>query len=181
LHPEWKEFYPDAVEQLPHGMPFPLGKPIQMNMICDALHATDLFTQLHNWISYLPICGVPLVWYIKRHNTVEPSTFGSEFVVLRIATEKVEALRINLRQLGVPLDVPCNTFVDNKSVVTQTTKPESTLAKKHNSIDCNKVRQSVAMGMQPICVEKGCENMADCLTKSLAAYKLEQCISKCLY
>jgi hypothetical protein len=49
---------------------------------------------------------------------VESSTFGSEFVALRIATEKVEALIIKLQQFGVPLDGPCNTFVDKKSVVT---------------------------------------------------------------
>jgi hypothetical protein len=64
-----------------------------------------------------------VVWYSKRQNTVESSTFGSEVVAVIIATEKVEALRTKLRQFGVPLDGHCNTFVDNNSMVTQTTKP----------------------------------------------------------
>jgi hypothetical protein len=43
--PNWKDFYPGAVEQLPHDMPIPLGKPIQMNMFCDASHASDIVTR----------------------------------------------------------------------------------------------------------------------------------------
>jgi hypothetical protein len=162
-------------------MPIPLGKPIKMNMFCDASRASDLVTRRSTTGFLIYLCGATLVWYNKRHNTVESSTFGSEFVALRISTEKVEAPRINLQQFGVTLDGPCNTFVDNKNVVTQTTKPESTLAKKCNIIAYHKFRKSVAMGMQRIFLEKGCDNKADSLTKSLPAYKLKQCISKCLY
>jgi hypothetical protein len=105
----------------------------------------------------------------------------SEFVALRIATQKVEALRIKLQQFRVPLYGLWNTFIDNKSVVTQTTKLESTLMKKHNSIDYHKVRESVDMGTQWICYEKWCDNQAYCLTKSLPAYILKKCIIKCIY
>ena len=35
----------------------------------------------------LRLCGISSVWYFKRQNTVESSTFGSEFVALRTATE----------------------------------------------------------------------------------------------
>jgi hypothetical protein len=129
-HPDWKDFYPGAVEKLPHGMPIPLGKPIQMNMFCDASHASDLVTRLSTTGFLLYLCGTPVVWYSKRQNTVESSTFGSDFVALRIATEKVEALCTKLLQFGVPLDGPSNAFVDSKSVVTQSIKPESTLTKK---------------------------------------------------
>jgi hypothetical protein len=141
----------------------------------------DLVTRRSTTGFLIYLCVKPVVWCSKRHNTVESSTFGSEFVALRIATEKVEALRTKLRQFGVPIDGPCNTFVDNKSVVTQSTKPESTLTKKQNSIAYHKVRESVAMGVQCLCFEKGCDNQADCLTKSLPAYKVKQWMSKCLY
>jgi hypothetical protein len=180
-HPDWKDFYPGAVEQLPHDMPIPLGKPIQMNMFFDASHMSDIVMRRSTTGFLVYLCETPVVWYSKRQNTVESSTFGSEFVALRIATEKVEALRTKLRQFGVPLDGHCNTFVDNKSVITQSTKPESNLTNKHNSIAYHKVRESVAMGVQRICFEKGCDNQADCLTKSLPAYKLKKCMNKCLY
>jgi hypothetical protein len=115
-------------------MPLPLGKSIQMNMFCDASRASDLVTR-HSVTGFcIYLCGAPLVWYSKHQNTVESSTFGSEFVALRITTENVEALWMKLRQFGVPLDGPCSTCVGNKSVVTQSTKPEPTLTKKHKSI-----------------------------------------------
>jgi hypothetical protein len=180
-HPDWKDFYPGSVEQLPHDMPIPLGKPIQMNMFCDASHTSDLVTRRSTTGFLVYLCGTPVVWYSKRHNTVESSNFGYEFVALRIATENVEALRTKLRQFGVPLDGPCNTFVDNKNVVTQSTKPESTLTKKQNSIAYHKVRESIEMGVQRVCFEKGYDNQAYCLTKSLPAHKLKQCMNKCLY
>jgi hypothetical protein len=148
-------------------MPIPLGNPIQMNMFCNASHASDLVTRRSTTGFLIYLCGTPVVWYSKRHNKVESSTFCSEFIALRIATDKVEDLRTNIRQFGVTLDWPCNTFVDNKSVVMQSTKPESTLTKKHNSIAYHKIRESVAMGVQRVFFEKGCENQADCLTKSL--------------
>jgi hypothetical protein len=168
-HPDRKELYPGAVEQLPHDMPIPLSKPIHMNMFCDASHASDLLTR-HSTIGFLIyLCGPPVVCYSKRQNTVESSIFGSDFFALRIATEKVEALCTRLHQFGVPLDWPCNTFVGNNSVVTQSTPPELTLTKKHNSIPYHRLRDSVSMGVQRICFEKGCDNQSDCLTKSIPA------------
>jgi hypothetical protein len=122
-HTDWKDFYPGAVEQLSYDMLIPLGKPIQMNMFCDASHASDLVTRRSTTGFIIYLCGTPVVWYSKHYNTVESSTFGSGFVFLRIATEKFEALRTKLLQFGVPLDGPYNTFVDNKSMVTQSTKP----------------------------------------------------------
>ena len=36
--------------------------------------------------------NLPIIWYSKRQNTVESSSFGSEFVALRVATEITDAL-----------------------------------------------------------------------------------------
>jgi hypothetical protein len=74
-------------------MPIPLGKPIQMNTLCDASHASDLVMRRSTTGFFIYLCGTPVVWYSKHQNTVESSTFGSEFVSLGIATDKVEALR----------------------------------------------------------------------------------------
>jgi hypothetical protein len=155
-------------------MPIPLGKPIQMNMFCDASHASDLVRRCSTTGFLIYLCGSPVVWYSKHQNTIESSTSGSDFFALGIATETVEALRTKLLQFGVPLDGHCNTFVENKSVFTQSTKPEFTLTKKHNSIAYHKVRENVAMGVQRVCFEKGCDNQADFLTKFLPTYKLKQ-------
>ena len=41
---DWKEYYPEAIEPLPNNAPEPRGIPVQINMFCDAAHATDLIT-----------------------------------------------------------------------------------------------------------------------------------------
>jgi hypothetical protein len=47
---------------------------------------------------------------------------------------------------GIPVDGPANVYCDNNGVVTNCTKPESTLKKKHNAIAYHHVREAVAAG-----------------------------------
>jgi hypothetical protein len=67
----------------------------------------------------------------KRQNTVEASTFGSEFQALKNAVELIESLRYKLRMFGVPIDGPSYVFCDNEAVYKNSSLPESTLKKKH--------------------------------------------------
>ena len=55
----------------------------------------------------------PVFWYSKKQNTIETSTFLSEFVALKIATEKLISLRYKLQMLGIPIEGPANVFCDN--------------------------------------------------------------------
>ena len=54
----------------------------------------------------LYINRAPIIWYSKRQNTVESSTFGSEFIAMKIAVELIEGLRYKLRMMGVPIKDP---------------------------------------------------------------------------
>jgi hypothetical protein len=40
----WKEFYPDTIEELPHNMPTPFGKKAQITVYVNADHAHDTIT-----------------------------------------------------------------------------------------------------------------------------------------
>ena len=91
-----------------------------------------------------------IIWYSKRQNTVEASSFGSEFIALRIATEITEALSHKQRMFGVPSAGPADVYYDNKSVTTNTTIPESTLNKKHNAIAHHRFREAEATGAQKV-------------------------------
>lgn len=92
-----------------------------------------------------------------------------------------EALRYKLRMMGVPILGETNCFCDNQSVVTNSIVPQSTLAKKHNSVAYHKVRESVAMGAVRIAHEKGKFNLSDCLTKFLPAPNFRKCIQCILW
>ncbi len=89
---------------------------------------------------------------------------------MRIMVEMLDSLRYKLRMFGIPIDGPTNVFCDNKSVVTNSTIPTSTLKKKHNSIAYHHVREVVAAGVLQIAKVDTTENLADLLTKPLPAH-----------
>jgi hypothetical protein len=104
---DWAQFYPDIKgELIPHDQPLPRGNPVQVNMFCDAAHATCQVTRRSTTGIILFVNGSPITWYSKRQNTIETSTFGSEFVALRIAVEMNEALRYKLRMMGIAIMGP---------------------------------------------------------------------------
>jgi hypothetical protein len=170
---DWKEFYSDAKEATPPNAPPARGNPVQMNAFVDANHAGNKVTRRsHTGILIYLNCS-PIVWHSKAQTTVETSTFGSEFVAMRILVEMLEAMWYKLRMLGVPIDGPANVFCDNKSVVTNSTVPTSTLKKKHSSIAYHRVREAVAAGTLQIAKVHSSENLADLLTKSLPGVTLK--------
>jgi hypothetical protein len=178
---DWYDFYGDVQEAIPPNAPEPRGNPMQMTVFVDANHAGNLITR-RSHTGILIYCNqAPIIWYSKAQKTVETSTFGSEFVALRIAVELVEALRYKLRMMGVPLDGPANLFGDNNSVITNATVPESTLKKKHNAICYHRVREAVAAKTVRIAYIPTGQNLADMLTKSLNGCKLHECCKKILY
>ena len=69
----------------------------------------------------------PIQWFSKRQNTVETSTFGAEFIALKIVTELNDAIRYKLRILGVEIIGPSIVMCDNQSVFVSGSFPESTL------------------------------------------------------
>jgi hypothetical protein len=174
---DWKQFYPDINgEVLPPGQPEARGNPVQINLFCDAAHATCHLTRRSTTGIIIFINGAPISWYSKRQNTIESSTFGSEFVALKIAVEMNEALRYKLRMMGIPIVGETNCFCDNQSVVTNSIVPQSTLTKKHNFVAYHKVRESVASEAISIAHEKGKHNLSDVLTKFLPAPSFRQCV-----
>ena len=86
----------------------------------------------------------PIDSYSKRQATVETATYGSEFVASKTATEQIIDLRHTLRYLGVPIKTKSHLFGDNRSVVTSSTLPYSTLGKRDNILAYHQVREAIA-------------------------------------
>jgi hypothetical protein len=170
-NPDWTAFYPEAKDELPLDMPKPLGKHVLMSCFVDADHAGDKVTRRSYTGIIILLNNAPIMWICKRQNTVETSTFGSEFIALKAATEHIEGLRYKLRMFGVPLEGPTTILCDNNSVVLSSSIPESRLKKKHNSVAFHKVREAVAAGITRITHVISKENIADLFTKSLTSVK----------
>jgi hypothetical protein len=105
----------------------PRGKPIQINCFVDADHAGNKVTRRSHSGILIFLNMAPIYWFSKRQNTVESSTYSSEFVALRIAAEKIIALRYKLRMFGIPIDGPANVFCDNEAVYKNASFAEFTI------------------------------------------------------
>jgi hypothetical protein len=178
---DWTNFYRGAVDHIPPNMPEPRGNEVQINCFVDGDHAGNRITRRSHTGVLIFVNRAPIVWYSKSQNTVESSTFGSEFIATKIAVELVEALRYKLRMFGVPLDGPTNMFVDNQSVVLNATNPTSTLKKKHCAIAYHRVREAIACHIIRIAKVHGKKNLADMFTKPLPMSDLYHIIRKVLY
>ena len=108
---------------LPHCIPDLLGNSVQNICYVDANHTGDLLNiKSHSGI-FIYVNITPVIWYLKRQNTLETSSFGLEFVALSDAIELFEALRYKLICFGVRLDGLDSIFCDNKLVVTNASVP----------------------------------------------------------
>jgi hypothetical protein len=89
---DWTDFYKDATEEIPSNVPTPRGLPLQINVFVDADHARNKVTRRSQTGILLYLNKAPIIWYSKMQKMVETSTFGSEFVAMRIATELIKSL-----------------------------------------------------------------------------------------
>ena len=138
---DWSDIYDieDVKEERPPRMPEPRGRSVKMSVFVDADHAGNKVTRRSHTGVLIFLQNALTVWYSKRQNTVESSTFGSEFVVMRIAKDMAIALRYKLRMFGIPIDGAADVFCDNQGVVKNMSLPESVLSKKHNAINYHAV------------------------------------------
>lgn len=111
----------------------------------------------------------PIIWFSKRQNTVEYSTFSSEFIVDKCCTEYITALRYKLQMFGVPMQGPTKVLCDNKSVVTNSSVVDSSLNKKHCSITYHTVCWAVAAEIILIGKIGTKHNLSDAFKKRLTA------------
>jgi hypothetical protein len=76
--------------------------------------------------------------------------------------------------MAVPILRPTYMFGDNLSVITNTSKPKSTLRKKSNSICYHAVQESAAMGEVMMAWEPSLTNPANIATKVLPGGRRRQ-------
>jgi hypothetical protein len=178
---DWTEFYGDVEEELPPKMPEPLGRPVTISTFVDANHAGNVVTRRSHTGILIYLQNTPVIWQSRRQNTVETSTFGSEFVALRTARDMIVALRYKLRMFGIPIEGPAYVYCDNQGVVKNVSIPESVLSKKHNAINYHAVRESVAANILRVAKEDSTTNVADLLTKPLTEQRRVTLLRSILY
>ena len=178
---EFRDHYRDAKEEMPARMPQPRGRAVTTTAFVDASHAANKVTRRSHTGYIIFMQRAPILWYSKRQNTVESSTFGSEFIALKACVEALQAFRFKLRMFGVPIDGPSKVLCDNESVVKNSRDFESTLNKKHNSIAYHLVRWNVAAEAIQIGWIASGKNIADAMTKRLTKETRENLFDQWTY
>ena len=163
----FQDHYRNAKEELPLRMPIPRIRMVNTTAFVDASHAADKVTRRSHTGFLIFANKAPIIWYSKKQNTVESSTFSSEFIAMKVCMEQIVSLRFKLRMFGILVDGPTDVLCDNLSVVNNSSKIESKLDKKHSSIAYHAVRWSVAASILRIGWIDGKENLADAMTKCL--------------
>ena len=164
----WKEYYPEASEEVPTSMPEPfVGNTTQITVMVDADHAHCEVTRRSVTGILVFVNSTPVRWYSKMQKTVETSTYGSELVASRIATDIAIEFRYNIRMMGFALDGPANIFGDNQAVILNTTIPSSQLKKKIHGCAYHRIREMIACRAIRFMHCSSIYNAADVLTKPL--------------
>ena len=162
-----KTFYGDVNEAIPPNAPDPRGKAVDLRMWVDSDHAGDNMTRRSRTGYFIFLNTVLIDWLSKKQATIEGSVFGVEFVAMKTGAKSLRGIRYKLRMMGVPLTRPTYVYGDNMSAIYNTSRPESTLKKKRNSICYHAVHKAVASGE---CLTTHCktrDNYSDMITKVL--------------
>jgi hypothetical protein len=83
---DFAEIYRDVEQLLPHRMPLPRGRSVVVTAYVDASHGAKKVTRTSHTGYVVFINRAPVVWCRKQHNTVETSTFSTEFIALNICS-----------------------------------------------------------------------------------------------
>ena len=156
--------YGHVQELIPDNIPDPLGKSVTTTTTVDAnlnhcLATARSVTGCLHFVNHTPIDS-----YSKRQATVETATNGSEILASKTVTEQIIDLRHTLRYLGVPIKTRfC--FGDNRSVVTSSTLPHSTLGKRHNVLAYHQVSEAIASKILAYHWIRTGYNLSDMLSK----------------
>ena len=165
---EWMHtIYGNVTEDIPPDIPTPKGHPVRLTTFVDA-------NLMHHLMTGRSCSGIlhflnqtPIDWFTKHQKQVKTATYGSEFMAARQAIEQFMDLRYTLHMFGVPLDGPSWLFGDNRSVVTSSRLPHSTLGKCWNALSYHRCREAVAAGLVQFEYIPSKQNTADFLTKNL--------------
>ena len=170
--------YGNIQEIIPCDSPKSLGKSVTTTTTLD----TNLLNYMVTGASLtacLPFCyQTPIDWYYKKHTTVETATYGSVFMAAKTATEQIMDIRYTLRYHGIPIRSKSYIFGDNRSVVTSTTLPHSTLSKRHNILAFHRVREVIAAKIIDFHWSKSKYNVGDMLSKHWECSKIFPMIQK---
>ena len=93
-------------EETMKDMPEPRGVGFVIRAKIDADHASDTKTRRSRTGFLVYINSAPVFWWSKKQTSVESSSFGSEFILMKQCCDYLCGLRYKLRMMGLPCEHP---------------------------------------------------------------------------
>ena len=112
----------------------PRGIGFTVRAFVDSDHAGDKMTCWYRTGFIIFLNSTPNFWYSNKQGIIETISFGSEFMSMKQCCEFIRGIRYKLRMMGIPVYMPTYIFVDNQSVLANTSHHHSVLRKKSSSI-----------------------------------------------
>jgi hypothetical protein len=101
VHHDWREFYGDVKEAIPHHAPKPRGKDVDLRMYVESDHAGDKQTR-RSRSGLFVYMNISLIFCLsKKQSTIDTSLFGAKFVAIQAGMETLRGLRYKLQMMGV--------------------------------------------------------------------------------
>ena len=122
-----------------------------------------------------------LQWFSQKQSTVAMSVICAKFVTMKQGIDALQGLRYKLRMMTIPISSLSYIYVDNMSVLHNSSGPESVFRKKSNAVCYYAVHESLAMGESIVGHIPSKENVADLLTKVLYGHKRRYLVSNIVY
>jgi len=112
-------------------------------------------------------------WFSKKHGSCEISTFGSKFVAIHQCCDYIRGLRYKLRMMGIPVNNPAIIYLNNQSVLWNTSVPDATLKKKSVAVAYKYCREGVSRNEWVTRFVPSIQNPGDIMTKLVSQHRKE--------
>ena len=150
-------------------------------MFVDSEHARDKKNR-RSRTGYMIFMNMFIIdWHTKIQAIVQSTVFGAEFVAINQGVEALRGIRYKLQMMGIEVPGPTYIYWDNMSVINNTSKSESVLKKKSNSICYHFVREAVKMKELLTTNVPTLKNQAYLFMKVLSGKKRQDLVSGVLY
>ena len=167
--------YSSPGEELKEALPPNMLKPLVhgFNICCfvDADHAGESLTRRSRTGFIVMLNNSPIYWHSEKQTSVEKSTFGSEIMAMKQAADYIRGFHYKLRMFGIPVEEPSYMYGDNQLVLAVSTRPESTLKKKSQSITFHFILKGCVADEWRTTYINTLDNISDLMTKPLSGEK----------
>ena len=113
------------MEDLTLNVPKPKGQAIKISCFVDSDHGGDQINQISRTRILVLLNSDLIMFYLKQKNTVNNSTFCSEFLAINQAVEMLKSPRYKLQMFGIEImENETKMYCDNNSIILNESVPE---------------------------------------------------------